>query len=288
MHQVKTICVCGAGTIGTGIAQLAVQSGFQTILYDVQEEILRKSRVAMEESWKKLVTKEKLTEEEIIAFNHRIHLTSSIQDCVADLIIEAVVERATVKIDLFHQLESINDYRSILVSNTSSISINSLAAKLEDPFRFAGMHFFNPATQMKLVEIVQGEATSEAVIKQLQQVVAKLGKTAVICKDSPGFIVNRVARHYYLESLWLMEQFDLDAARIDELLEASGFKMGAFKLMDLIGVDINDGVTRIIGEALGNPKRLRASKIQEKMIQNQELGKKTGKGFYNYYKQNQD
>lgn len=270
--------------MGTGIAQLAVQSGFQTILYDVQEEILQKSRVAMEESWKKLVTKEKLTEEEIIAFNHRIHLTNSIQDCVADLIIEAVLERATVKIDLFHQLESINDYRSILVSNTSSISINSLAAKLEDPLRFAGMHFFNPATQMKLVEIVQGEATSEAVIKQLQQVAAKLGKTAVLCKDSPGFIVNRVARHYYLESLWLMEQFDLDAARIDEVLEANGFKMGAFKLMDLIGVDINDGVTRIIGEALGNPKRLRASKIQEKMIQKQELGKKTGKGFYNYYK----
>ena len=204
---------------------------------------------------------------------------------MADLVIEAIVEKASVKLDLFHQLAANNSIKTILVSNTSSISINAMQAKLEDNFRFAGMHFFNPATHMKLVEIVRGDQTTEAVVKMLQEVAIRLGKTAVVCKDSPGFIVNRVARHYYLESLYLLEQGKVDVATIDQVLESTGFRMGAFRLMDLIGIDINYNVSKIIWETLGKPSRLTASSIQEQKIILQELGKKTQVGFYKYYKE---
>jgi 3-hydroxybutyryl-CoA dehydrogenase len=284
MQQIKTICVCGAGTMGTGIAQLSVQSGYRTILYDVQEEMLLRSKDAMQENWKSLRAKEKISAEDLLQFESLLTLSSDINDCVADLVIEAIVEKAAVKLDLFKQLASINSIKTILVSNTSSISINAMAAKLEDPFRFAGMHFFNPATHMKLVEIVKGDQTSEVLIKMLQEVVLRMGKTAVVCKDSPGFIVNRVARHYYLESLYLLEQGQTDAATIDQVLEATGFKMGAFRLMDLIGIDINHGVSTIIWEALDKPKRLKPSWLQEQKIDQKNLGRKTGQGFYKYYK----
>ena len=284
MQQIKTIAVCGAGTMGTGIAQLCVQSGYPTILFDVQENILQRSKEAMQESWKSLLIKGKISQEELHQFKSLLRYSSDINDCVADLVIEAIVEKASVKLDLFHQLAAINSIKTILVSNTSSISINAMQAKLEDSFRFAGMHFFNPATHMKLVEIVRGDQTSEAVVKMLQEVAIRLGKTAVVCKDSPGFIVNRVARHYYLESMYIMEQSKLDAATIDEVLESTGFKMGAFKLMDLIGIDINYVVSKIIWEDLSKPKRLIPSILQEEKIEKQELGKKTGVGFYKYYK----
>jgi len=285
MQQIKTIAVCGAGTMGTGIAQLCVQSGYPTILFDVQENILQRSKDAMQESWKSLLIKGKISQEELQQFESLIKYSSFINHCIADLIIEAIVEKASVKLDLFHQLAAINSIKTILVSNTSSISINAMQAKLEDSFRFAGMHFFNPATHMKLVEIVRGDQTSDAVVKMLQKVAIRLGKTAVVCKDSPGFIVNRVARHYYLESLYLLEQGKVDVATIDQVLESTGFRMGAFRLMDLIGIDINYNVSKIIWETLGKPSRLTASSIQEQKIILQELGKKTQVGFYKYYKE---
>ena len=285
MQQIKTIAVCGAGTMGTGIAQLCVQSGYPTILFDVQENILQRSKDAMQESWKSLLIKGKISQEELQQFESLLKYSSDINDCVADLVIEAIVEKASVKLDLFHQLAANNSIKTILVSNTSSISINAMQAKLEDSFRFAGMHFFNPATHMKLVEIVRGDQTSDAVVKMLQKVAIRLGKSAVVCKDSPGFIVNRVARHYYLESLYLLEQGKVDVATIDQVLESTGFRMGAFRLMDLIGIDINYNVSKIIWETLGKPSRLTASSIQEQKIILQELGKKTQVGFYKYYKE---
>ena len=284
MQQIKTIAVCGAGTMGTGIAQLCVQSGYPTILFDVQENILQRSKDAMQESWKSLLIKGKISQEELQQFESLLKYSSDINDCVADLVIEAIVEKASVKLDLFHQLAANNSIKTILVSNTSSISINAMAAKLEDSFRFAGMHFFNPATHMKLVEIVRGDQTSDAVVKMLQDVTLRLGKTAVVCNDSPGFIVNRVARHYYLESLYLLEQGKVDVATIDQVLESTGFRMGAFRLMDLIGIDINYAVSKIIWEDLGKPKRLIPSILQEEKIEKQDLGRKTGAGFYKYYK----
>jgi 3-hydroxybutyryl-CoA dehydrogenase len=284
MHQIKTICVCGAGTMGTGIAQLSVQSGYKTILYDVQEEMLFRSKDTMQASWEALLIKGKISEEDKDRFQDSLQITSDSKDCVADLVIEAIVERAAAKLDLFHQIAALNPINTLLVSNTSSISINALAAKIEDPFRFAGLHFFNPATYMKLVEIVKGDQTSDAMLKILQGVVAKMGKTAVVCTDSPGFIVNRVARHYYLESLYLLEHSNADIETMDAVLEATGFKMGAFRLMDLIGIDINYSVSEHIWEEMGKPKRLIPSSIQAQKVDKKELGKKTGLGFYKYYK----
>lgn len=270
--------------MGTGIAQLCVQSGYPTLLFDMNEDMLERAKMTIQESWKDMQIKEKISEEEREAFENRLRYSGNINDCVADLLIEAIVEKASVKIDLFQQLADINPINTLLVSNTSSISINLIASKLEDPFRFAGMHFFNPATYMKLVEIVKGDQTSDAMIKILQELVVRMGKTAVVCKDSPGFIVNRVARHYYLESLFLLAQEKIEIATIDEVLEATGFKMGAFRLMDLIGNDINYAVSNTIWNDLGMPKRLTPSSMQKQKITQNELGKKTGKGFYKYYK----
>ena len=284
MHQIKTICVCGAGTMGMGIAQICVQSGYKTLLYDINEEMLESSRVVIQGSWESHLVKEKISKEALIEFNSRLSYTSNINDCKSDLVIEAIVEKASAKIDVFKQLAEINPINTLFVSNTSSISINLIAGKLQDPFRFAGMHFFNPATYMKLVEIVKADQTSDTLINMLQEVVSRMGKTAVVCKDSPGFIVNRVARHFYLESLQLLEQGKADIETIDQVLEATGFKMGAFRLMDLIGIDINYAVSQHIWEGLGKPVRLKPSSIQDQKIILKKLGKKTGEGFYKYYK----
>lgn len=282
MHQIKTICVCGAGTMGTGIAQMSAQAGYKTILFDLNDTIIDKSKNKIDHSWARMVLKNTITATDQQLFQQRIIYTSIIQDCQADLIIEAIIEKASAKINLFKQLSVINSINTIFVSNTSSISINTIAQKLEDPLRFAGMHFFNPAPVMKLVELIQGDQTSEMVIKVLKEVCQKMNKTSVVCKDVPGFIVNRVARHYYLESLNMLEDGFTNFEAIDQVMESCGFKMGPFKLMDLIGIDINYSVSKIIWEELGNPKRLKPSAIQEQKIVSAELGRKTGRGFYEY------
>ncbi len=282
MHQIKTICVCGAGTMGSGIAQLCAQRGYQTLLFDLNDAALQKAKDAIAVNWQTLVQKQKISAEEQNKFDSNLRFSSNINDCVADLVIEAIIEKLAAKLDLFLQLAELNPLNTLFVSNTSSISINTIAHKLPDPYRFAGMHFFNPATRMQLVELVKGDQTSEAMLLILQDLVVKLGKTAVVCKDSPGFIVNRVARHYYLESLWMVAQGLAEVETIDAVLEATGFKMGAFKLMDLIGIDINYSVSKTIWEDLGQPTRLTPSKIYvEKLLQNQ-LGIKSKIGFYYY------
>lgn len=282
MHQIKTICVCGAGTMGSGIAQLCAQKGYQTLLFDLNNAALKKAKDAIETNWKSLVQKQKISAEEQIRFESNLIYSSNISDCVADLVIEAIIEKLAAKLDLFLQLADLNPLNTLFVSNTSSISINTIAHKLPDPYRFAGMHFFNPATRMQLVELVKGNQTSDAMLLILEDLVVKLGKSAVVCKDSPGFIVNRVARHYYLESLRILEQGLAEVETIDAVLEATGFKMGAFKLMDLIGIDINYNVSQTIWEDLGHPTRLYPSKIYvEKILQNR-LGIKAKSGFYSY------
>ncbi len=288
MHQIKTICVCGAGTMGGGIAQMSAQAGYKTILFDLNDAIIDKCKNSIEQSWETLVLKNKVAASDKQAFQQRISFTSNIQDCRADLIIEAIIEKLSAKVELFQQLAEINPINTIFTTNTSSISINKIAQKLDDPFRFAGMHFFNPAPVMKLVELISGEQTNEMVIKVLMEVCKKMGKTAVVCKDSPGFIVNRVARQYYLESLFLLENGLTDFETIDQVMESIGFKMGPFKLMDLIGIDINYNVSKIVWEDLGKPKRLMPSALQEQKVLKAELGRKTGKGFYEYEVENQN
>ncbi|HEY4205503.1 MAG TPA: 3-hydroxyacyl-CoA dehydrogenase NAD-binding domain-containing protein [Puia sp.] len=280
--MMKTICICGAGTMGSGIAQAVAAAGFRTILFDVNGEVLQKGYGAIEKNLRTLKEKGRLTPEEEQNILQRIVLEGDVGECRADLIIEAIVEKMEAKLDLFHRLAQHNDHRTILASNTSSLSITRLAEQIPHPERFAGMHFFNPAPVMKLVEIVRTARTDEATLDTLMDLARRMGKTPVLCKDAPGFIVNHVARPYYLEALHLLEQGVADAATIDTLMEASGFKMGPFRLMDLIGNDINYAVSCSVYDALGKPSRLQPSPIQEQKVKDGDLGRKSGKGYYTY------
>ncbi len=282
MNEISTICVCGAGTMGSGIAQLAAQSGFKTIQFDVMEAMLEKSRVVVEKNLDFLISKQKLTLQQKQEILGRIVFTGDINACRGEVIIEAIIESKQAKIDLFNQLAGINPPTTVFATNTSSISVTDIASGLTDASRVAGLHFFNPAPLMKLVEVVKGEQTAQVVVDQLVDLSKKLGKTPVVCKDAPGFIVNRIARHYYLEAMKLVESGLADVETVDAVMEASGFKMGPFRLMDLIGMDINYGVSNIVWEALGKPERLRPSPLQKAKVDAGELGRKTGKGFYQY------
>ena len=211
-----------------------------------------------------------------------IRFTNDLQSCLADVFIEAIVEKAELKIALFNQLAELNHGDVIFASNTSSLSITEIAKGVLHPERVIGMHFFNPATIMKLVEVVNTPMTNPSTTETILSLAKQLKKTPVVCTDSPGFIVNRVARPYYIESLRLLEEGHTEKEQLDRLLEATGFKMGPFKLMDLIGHDINYAVSCSVWEQLGNPERLKPSPLQEEKVKQGKLGKKTGEGFYKY------
>jgi 3-hydroxybutyryl-CoA dehydrogenase len=280
--MMTTICICGAGTMGCGIAQVTAIAGFKTILYDVNEDVIEKSKVRIQNDLQALVHKQKLAPEKKENILQQILFTSDITDCIAEIVIEAVVEKLDVKTSLFNQLAGLNNDQTILTTNTSSLSVSAIAKEISKPERVAGLHFFNPALVMKLVEVVKAEQTADATISKLIELIKTFGKTPVVCEDSPGFIVNRVARPYYIESLRLMEEGTTDFETIDRLLESKGFKMGPFRLMDLIGNDINYAVSFSVYEQLNKPDRLRPSPIQKEKVEKGELGKKTGKGYYNY------
>lgn len=280
--MVQSICVCGAGTMGSGIAQAAAQSGIPTLLFDLNKEVLQKAEAAINSSLDSLLQKQKITDEQRRNISGNLQYINDISGCIADVIIEAIIEKPEAKISLFNQLAEINNSNTIFASNTSSLSISQLQQHIQQPHRVAGLHFFNPATIMKLVEVVKGDQTNEEVIEQLVALTKQLNKTPVICKDSPGFIVNRVARPYYIESLKLVGDGVADFATVDALMEASGFKMGPFKLMDLIGNDINYAVSCSVYEQLGKPERLQPSPIQKEKVESNKLGRKTGEGYYKY------
>lgn len=277
-----TICVCGAGTMGSGIAQVAAAAGFATILFDAYEEAVQRAKEKLEKDLATLVKKGKLTAERGESILNQLQFTSDINACKADVVIEAIVEKPEIKTDLFNQLATINSSQTIFASNTSSLSISALANEISHPERVAGLHFFNPAPLMKLVEVVKGEQTSEETIAKLIELTKAFGKVPVLCIDSPGFIVNRVARPYYIEALRLAEEGKADYATIDRLLESVGFKMGPFKLMDLIGNDVNYAVSCSVYEQLGRPERLKPSYLQKEKVDSQQLGKKSGKGYFDY------
>lgn len=268
--------------MGSGIAQVAAMAGYQTLLYDVDPTTVKKGRNAIEKSLEVLSEKKRLSADELQTILDRISYTADIDRCLADLIIEAIVEKQSVKTGLFHRLAALNSPETILASNTSSLSLIALAADIPHPERFIGMHFFNPAPLMKLVEIVHTPHTDATVTAAVAAVAAQMGKTAVFCKDAPGFIVNHVARPYYLEALHLVETGLSDIETIDALMEAAGFRMGPFRLMDLIGNDINYSVSCSVYEAMGKPLRMRPSPLQEQKVLEGALGRKTGKGYYRY------
>lgn len=280
--NINSICVCGAGTMGAGIAQAAAQSGISTILFDLNQGILDKASSAIDKNLSALVGKQKISEEQKQRIQQRLQFTSDLQYCLADVFIEAIVEKPAAKIALFNQLAEINHGESVFASNTSSLSLEKIAEQVKGPERLIGMHFFNPATIMKLVEVVNTRFTSPAATELILELARQMGKTAVICRDSPGFIVNRVARPFYIETMRLVEEGIVDLEQADRLLEATGFKMGPFRLIDLIGNDINYAVSTSVYEQLGQPERLRPSGLQLEKLEAGKLGKKSGEGFYRY------
>jgi 3-hydroxybutyryl-CoA dehydrogenase len=280
--MIQTICIAGAGTMGSGIAQVTASAGLQTLLFDVDASMIEKAKASIAKNLQTLVDKNRMDAAERQSILSRLQFTSQIGDCTADLLIEAIVENIDEKANLFNQLAVLNGNESIFATNTSSLSVSSIAKKTNRPERVIGMHFFNPPPLMKLVEVINTSLTHPDITPIVAALCKRLDKTPVICRDAPGFIVNRVARPYYIESLRLVEEGIADFATIDGLLEASGFRMGPFRLMDLIGNDINYAVSCSVYEALDRPPRLRPSLIQQQKVERGELGKKTGKGYYSY------
>ena len=282
MNPGSVICICGAGTMGSGISQAAASAGFYAILYELNDAVLEKAKASIEKNLQSLVEKNKITVKAKEETLNNLRFTNNLHDCLGDVIIEAIIEKPEAKIALFNQLAEINHSETVFASNTSSLSITQIANQVKNPERVIGMHFFNPATIMKLVEVVKTEFTDEQTTSIIIELAKQMQKTPVTCKDSPGFIVNRVARPFYIESLRLAEEELIDFATIDSLMESTGFKMGPFKLMDLIGNDINYAVSCSVYEQLNNPERLKPSFIQKEKVEAGQLGKKTGKGYYNY------
>ncbi len=281
-QQINSICVIGAGTMGSGIALASAQSGFYTLLFDINNDILEKAKESVQKNLQFLVDKQKISAEEKEMLFSRLRFITDTNDCLADVIIEAIVEKVEAKVAIFNQLAEVNHAEVIFASNTSSLSISHIQANVVHPQRVVGMHFFNPAHIMKLVEVVKGEQTDDAAAQTIYDLCLLMNKTPVMCKDAPGFIVNRVARHYYLEAMKLVENGIATIENADDIMEATGFKMGPFRLMDLIGMDINLAVSRSLYEASGEAERFKPSPIQIDKVAKGELGKKTGKGFYQY------
>lgn len=279
---IKKVAVIGAGTMGAGIAQVCAQSGYDTVLYDINTEMVAKAEKGVIKNLDGAIERGKLTTAEKDATLARMLFTGDFEALKADLVIEAIVERLDVKVGLFEKLAAQNPAETILATNTSTIPITQIAAKIANPERVVGIHFFNPAHIMKLVEVIAGAQTSNEVAEQSKAFVLSVGKTPIMAKDAPGFIVNRVARHFYVEGLKVAEENVAPLETIDALCEASGFKMGPFRLMDLIGVDTNFSVTSSMYQLFHYDPKFRPSRIQQQKVDAGHHGRKTGKGFYSY------
>ncbi len=278
--KAKVFGVCGAGTMGAGIAYSAALAGFEVILYDFPEP-LNNGRLSIDKFSKDSVDRKKLTQEQVDTLLSRFHFVSDLEklsDC--DIIIEAIIENLQIKQDLFVKLESITNDGTILASNTSSLAITAIFSKLVKTEFSVGMHFFNPAHVMILVEVIKGYRTSEETIERVIEICKLLSKIPVNVKDTPGFIVNRVARNFYGEAFRIVSEGAATVQKVDECMKNIGFKMGPFELMDLIGIDINFAVTQSVYSQYFNEARFQPNLIQSKMVEAGLLGKKTGKGFY--------
>ncbi|WP_027855290.1 3-hydroxyacyl-CoA dehydrogenase PaaH [Marinobacterium litorale] len=280
----SVIAVIGAGAMGAGIAQVAATAGHTVLVYDNAEGAAEKGITNTAKGLEKLVSRGKIdaeTRDGIIARMRPVNELDELAD--ADLVIEAIVESLEIKRSLFTQLESICKPDTLLASNTSSISITSIGAALKRPENLAGLHFFNPAPIMKLVEVVSGLETDPQVARTLHQLATDWGKKAVHAKSTPGFIVNRLARPFYAEGLRLLEEGAADHATVDALMrEAGGFRMGPFELMDLIGHDVNYAVTCSVFNAYYGDTRFLPSLTQQALVEAGRLGRKSGQGFYDY------
>lgn len=279
----KTIGVIGAGTMGSGIALASALAGYDVVLYDIAEATLTRAAKGNSSQIDKAVEKGKLKAEDAQGVRDRIKTSSTFEDlALCNLVVEAAIEDLPIKQELFGKLSSMLANDAILSSNTSSLSITAIASACKHPERVIGLHFFNPAHIMKLVEIIRGQQTSDDVVLRAHDYVRKLGKVPVLAKDTPGFIVNRVARNYYGESFRALHEGIASHEQIDRIMKANGFPMGPFQLMDLIGIDVNLAVTRSVYDQFFGEPRFRPHLIQQKMVEANLLGKKTGKGFYDH------
>jgi 3-hydroxybutyryl-CoA dehydrogenase len=282
--MVRIIGVIGAGTMGAGIAQVAATSGFDVVLHDVSNSALKNALSRIKEELRKGVEKGRLGPAEATEALAQIHPRRELKDLGdVDLVIEAAVENIQVKKELFRKLDQVVGPHAILASNTSSFSINVISSPTKTPESVVGMHFFNPAPLMKLVEVVRGKQTSDATVATVCEVATRMKKTPVVCSDTPGFIVNRVARPFYGEALRILGEGLVPVEEIDRIVRlAGGFRMGPFELMDLIGIDVNYAVTSSVYEQFFNEPRFRPHPIQRQMVESGRLGRKTGRGFYKY------
>lgn len=285
MSDIRTIGIIGAGTMGSGIAAASAVNGFKTVLYDIYPQALEKAKGSILKGFDKLLEKGKLDAVKHKSAGENLVLAASLEElALCDIIIEAAIEDIALKKVLYTKLDEITRPDAILATNTSSFSITSISTAVKNnPGRVIGMHFFNPANIMKLVEVINGSFTSKESSEKVVDLCKKLGKVPVICADTPAFIVNRVARAFYGESLKIMGEENKDAKFIDEIMkEEGGFAMGPFELMDLIGIDINLSVTKSVYDAFFYDQKYKPSPIQQKMVDSGLLGRKTKQGFYKY------